>query len=473
MVVSSLSRWCCVARCSPTTWYITRPAAAKSRSRPRDIAEYLKDLPASPTSLSDLYELRFEDVLAYLVELGTYLDFRQNEYLADAFELSQITSGLTSAVLERIYGQLPSLFNAASIRDMAEQVIGIDYLNGWVPTELSNGKRFSLRAFGPRLINILSGNVPTAAASAFIRSLVVRSDVIMKAPSNDPATAVAIARTMCDIAPDHPLTRHVSVAYWKGGDSNIEDVLYDPSRIEKIYATGGEASMRHIRRYLRPGIDLVAADPKLSATFIGRGALQSEELLHEVAQRLALDVGIFNQEACVSARSVYVESGTDQSGLDVLRRLGHLLYRAILDLPVELSSPVEYFDPELRDAVNSIRLSDEWYEVIGVTANEGGVIVSLLDDTVDFSNMLSGRVANLVPVDSIEGALRFVNGYTQTVGVYPPELKAVLRDRMAVFGAQRIVTLGQAAVTSFASPVDGIEPLRRLAKWVVDEEGED
>jgi len=26
---------------------------------------------------------------------------------------------------------------------------------------------------------------------------------------------------MIDMAPDHPLTRHVSVAYWKGGDAQV------------------------------------------------------------------------------------------------------------------------------------------------------------------------------------------------------------------------------------------------------------
>jgi hypothetical protein len=250
----------------------------------------------------------------------------------------------------------------------------------------------------------------------------------------------------------------------------VEEVLYDPSRIEKIYATGGEASMRHIRQYLRPGLDLVAADPKLSATFIGRDALQTDDQLRDVAERLALDVGIFNQEACVNARLVYVECGTDDAGATVLRRLGQLIYEAITALPPELSAPVEHFDPELRDALDSIRLADDWYEVIGATGNEGAVVLSFLGDQVDFSHLLTGRVVNLIPVDAIDDALRFVTAYTQTVGVYPPDLKAVLRDRMALSGAQRIVTLGHATDTSYATPVDGMEPLRRLCKWIVDED---
>src|ERR1700739_3120704 len=54
-----------------------------------------------------------------------------------------------------------------------------------------------------------------------LRSALTRSDVIIKAPSNDPLTAMAIARTLRDIAPDHPITKHLAVGYWKGGDEQV------------------------------------------------------------------------------------------------------------------------------------------------------------------------------------------------------------------------------------------------------------
>ena len=47
-------------------------------------------------------------------------------------------------------------------------------------------------------------------------------------------------------------------------------------------------------------------------------------------------------------------------------------------------------------------MTDDWYRVIGGESREGAIIVSQFDQAVDYSPMLSGRVANLVPVDSIE-----------------------------------------------------------------------
>ena len=81
---------------------------------------------------------------------------------------------------------------------------------------------------------------------------------------------------MIDMAPDHPITRHVSVAYWKGGDQRIEAHLYDPRRIEKIVAWGGFAGIKHVTQYLQPGLDLITLDPKHSGTIIGPEAFEDE-----------------------------------------------------------------------------------------------------------------------------------------------------------------------------------------------------
>jgi hypothetical protein len=83
--------------------------------------------------------------------------------------------------------------------------------------------------------------------------------------------------------------------------------------------------------------------------------------------------------------------------------------------------------------------------------------------------MLSGRVANLVPVASLERVTAAVTAYTQTVGVYPESLKETLRDILPLYGAQRLTSLGYACHVSVAAPQDAIEPVRRMCKWIVDE----
>src|SRR5690606_5536679 len=299
-----------------------------------------------------------------------------------------------------------------------------------------------------------------------LRNMVLRSDAIIKAPSNDPFTAAAIARTMIDMAPDHPITRHTTVAYWKGGDQAFEQKLYRPENIEKIVAWGGFSSLKHVTQYIQPGLELISLDPKRSASIIGAETFASEQNLEEAALRLATDIGASNQVGCVNARVVYVQSGTDDEGLEKLNRFGQMVYDAMLTLPNCISTKPKSFDAELKSNIDALQLDDEWYKVIGGRDDEGAIIVSQLADAVPFATLLNDRVGNLVPVDDLDEVLDAVDAYTQNVGSYPESLKDELKDILPLYGAQRIVSLGYAVALNWADPQDAIEPLRRMGKWI-------
>ncbi|MCY1436382.1 Long-chain acyl-protein thioester reductase [compost metagenome] len=268
------------------------------------------------------------------------------------------------------------------------------------------------------------------------------------------------------MAPDHPLTRHLTVAYWKGGDQELEQRLYQPQNLEKIVAWGGFASMKHVTRYIQPGLELISLDPKRSASIIGKGTFESEATMREAALRLASDIGALNQKGCVCARVVYVQSGTDEAGLAQLNTLGRYVYDAMQTLPNTLSTVPKRYDSGLRAEVDALRLDDEWYQVIGGKDGEGAIICSQIPEPVSFATLLDDRTANLVPVDDLSEVMAAVDAYTQTVGVYPESIKDELKDVLPLYGAQRIVSLGYAAAMKWAAPQDAIEPLRRMGKWI-------
>jgi len=239
--------------------------------------------------------------------------------------------------------------------------------------------------------------------------------------------------------------------------------------VEKIVAWGGLDSIKHISKYLQPGIDLITLDPKLSSTIIGKEVFDSDAALQEVAYRIALDIGAANQEGCASARVIYVESGTDDAGLIKANRLGDCVYQALMGLPQHVSTKPKKIDHELAAELDGLRLDDTYYRIIGGEEHEGAIIVSQIGEPVDFARILANRVANVVPMDDVETAIRRVNAYTQTIGIYPDTLKARVRDRLALHGAQRIISVGFAASQMLVLPQDGMEPLRRMCKWITDE----
>jgi len=234
-------------------------------------------------------------------------------------------------------------------------------------------------------------------------------------------------------------------------------------------AWGGYAAMKHVTRYIQPGLELISLDPKRSASIIGKDTFESEATMREAAVRLASDIGALNQKACVCARVVYVQSGTDEAGLTQLNTFGRYVYDAMQTLPNTLSTVPKRYDQGLKAEVDALRLDDEWYHVIGGQDGEGAVICSQIPEAVSFAPRLDDRTANLVPVDDLSEMLDAVDAYTQTVGVYPESIKDQLKDILPLYGAQRIVSLGYAAGLKWAGPQDSIEPLRRMGKWIVNQ----
>jgi hypothetical protein len=100
------------------------------------------------------------------------------------------------------------------------------------------------------------------------------------------------------------------------------------------------------------------------------------------------------------------------------------------------------------------------------------VIVSQLSDPIDFTSLLADRTVNIVPVETLEEVLPRFDSYTQTIGVYPEELQARLRDIAPLYGVQRLVPLGYSSHHTRCGPHDGMELDRRLCKWIVSQKSE-
>jgi acyl-CoA reductase LuxC len=438
-----------------------------------DAAAHLEKLTIRPERMLDLTALRFTDVLEYLDALARHLHPATNPHILEAYELSKCTSLLSDSTLRHTYEQIPELFSRDCVERRARALLPLECLDGWYtpPEASSRHTKVRIRSFGARILHIIAGNTPAIAAVTILNNALTRGDALIKSPSNDPLTAVAIARTMLEMEPNHPLTRHLAVAYWKGGDARVERFVYDSRRIEKIVAWGGLASIRHVTRELPPGLDLITFNPKRGLAILDASALLecSDKALGELAARLALDIGSLSQEACFNTRLVYLLGKSPQAA-SVAHRLATLTYQALQHLPATLSSPHRAFDPELRAEIEALRITDSDHTVIGGHTSEGAIIVSAHGEPVEFAHRLACRVANFIVVSSLDAVLCAIGPWAQTVVVYPATLKRTLRDSLALHGVQRIVSPGGATMDpDLNTPQDGMEILRRMCKWVVEE----
>lgn len=430
--------------------------------------------------LADLNAIKIAEIVDFLAEVGKRMRLADNIHLQQSFALALQAGGLAEPILRGVYDDLPRMFDAKSLTQLVDATIGIPYLDGWVPAKGEHGN-VRVRAVGTRQLHITAGNVPVVAALTIVRAALTKSDCLIKSPSNDPLTANAIARTMIEIDAGHPVTKHVAVAYWKGGDEHMESQIVRTSRIDKITAWGGMSSVKHIQKFLTPGIDLTALNPKYSMSMIGREALESEEAMQEAATGLAVISGFYNQTACANTRIVYVESETDDASLERVIALGRKIVAAFQALPPVISTPACAPNKDLEAEMAAVALEDDFYHVEGDTV-QGGFVVSRFSGRIDFYDKLNNRVVNLVPMPNLLEVTQWCDDTTQTVGVYPESLRDRLLDAFSLAGVQRMVPLsGGDPMRIFdvmhtlppGMPHDGIEPMRRNVRWVIDHRPEE
>jgi hypothetical protein len=404
--------------------------------------------------------VKLTEIVDFLEATGQLMDPEKNVHMQECIELTSATNILPKRVLYNLVHDAKAYLTRTNLMRLVEANFDPALLDGWVPQVDPYGNKSNIRAFPPRLIHVLAGNSPMAAAASMAQGLLVKAVNLLKMPSNDPFTPVAIIKTMMDVDPNHPIVRSLSAVYWRGGDAAVEGTLYRPQYFDKIVAWGGGDAINNVIKYTGPGFQLVSFDPKTSISMVGKEAFASEATIDEVAENAAADVCIFNQEACSASRFIFAEGTIEQ--IDQL--CAKLVTRLGVDR-VNASAKTHPLPADLREDVEMMRAMRGAYKVWGSTDGSGLVIRS--SEPVDFHPV--NKTVNVVAVPSLKEAINYANVATQSVGVYPAERKVELRDGLASAGAQRLVNLGSVAKYCAGSPHDAMMPLHRFVHWMVDE----
>jgi Acyl-CoA reductase (LuxC) len=403
------------------------------------------------------FDLPMTDVVDFLVATGAELNVDTNEHLRAALESTCRINNLAPDALRSSYDRLADFFDRQLLEfDIAH---GLGVATEWRSVGRPSGTPMAVRAYPLRLLHFLAGNGPPLAALSIARGALTRGVNMLKLPSSDLFTAPAILATMADLDADHPVLRSFSAAYWRGGDDAVEALLFRKEYFDTVVAWGGESAIRNVHKYIGPGLDLVALNPKESASLIGREAFADPRTTDFAARCAALDVG--SQEACQDSRFQFVE-GTDSQVDDFCDRLHTQIRQGIG------ATPGRPTPPEIRHTLGRLREEHADIRVWGQPDGCGLVVRSR--EPLDMYPI--GRTVNVVAVRDLADAARYINVGTQTVGIYPADRKATLREVVFSAGAQRVVTLGGVSTqgTPYGRPHDGYYLLARMVRWVCDED---
>lgn len=423
----------------------------------------LDELVHPRTELPPLLNVKLSEIIDFLVESGQRLRDDKNPYVEACIDrMAKVSLQPRKVIEDQFINACEYLDKKVLIEVVEQNFANPKALDEWVPHTDHKGRRSFIRAFPPRLLHVLPGNSPAMGIRSIAQAALVKAVNLFKMPSADPFSTVVLLRTMGDVDPNHPVVQSMSAVYWRGGDESIERVLFRPQYFDKIVAWGGGDAISNVMKYIGPGLQLISFDPKTSISMVGREVFESDETLDEAAELNARDVAILDQEACVCSRFTFIEADPEQADRYCRALAERLRAKHGPDAP-----DPRPLDMNLKEQIETLRLMDDEYGVFGKTDGRGVVIRST--EPVEFHPLR--KTSNVVCVQSLDEAIKYVNVATQTVGVYPFHRMPGLRDWLASAGAQRIVRLGEAGPSAIGNPHDAMYPLHRFVHWMAHEDG--
>lgn len=368
------------------------------------------------------------------------------------------------AMIEQTLAMLPWVLSRDALLARITAELGDpELLDAWVADPAFNGSSM-LRPRGT-LLHVSAGNVFLGCVDSLVMGLVTKNVNVLKLSRADPYFPLAFARSLAAHDPKGVVTRSLAIVSWKGGDEAVEQVF--KSTFDTVMVWGGEDAVKSWRAGLGLGTRLVEYGPKLSGAVVTRRALVAP-LVQRAATGLARDVAMWDQAACSSPQTIYVQD-PEEPGSGVKALIPHLL-SALEQLEITLPRGAMSLDEkvEVRKVREMARFAsaqgeaqvwespgDLRYTVIH--EKRPGFVLSPLNRTVILRSFrhLPEVLAELAPV----------RPYLQCMvaAAAPSELPELARALVDA-GAHRVCDPGQTSAPKAGTPHDGRFPLAELVR---------
>lgn len=310
----------------------------------------------------------------------------------------------------------------------------------------------------------LAGNVPTLGMLSLMLALAAKNANVLKVPREVspllPEMLASLGRARHRDAAgrtiDGSVLTDAVVALWHGHDSPDAARMSLTSDARIIW--GGAEAVTAIAGLPRRHdcVDVIFG-PKLSLAAVGREALAEMDIARRVARGVAVDCSVFDQTACASAHTVFVERGGAIDPAAFARILAEQMARLAERVP---------HGPLSGRTVGDIKSARMLHFLDGDVLAPASLEWSVLyRDAAERPAPVYGRTVFVRPLDDLAEAAAFVDRNTQVVGLALRGPRRVsVAESLAAAGVDRVTEVGQ--MTEFAVPWDGIFPLDRLIRWV-------
>ncbi|MBN4054215.1 hypothetical protein JYT87_00735 [Nitrospira defluvii] len=314
------------------------------------------------------------------------------------------------------------------------------------------------RAFGPRLIaQILPGNVTGLSVTSLICGLLAKSANIAKVSREEVLFPVLFARTLHDIWPE--MAGSIGISAWDNEAETLTETLLQKADLAVVY--GSDETIATIREKIPATTSAVFYGHRLSLGMVAR-----ESIGKDIADQIAIDIALYDQNGCLSPHLYYVESGGDTSPQTFAQWVAQSLCAISLRLPKgEVLANQAVQIQQLRESL-PLRGGTVFQSPFGLDWTV------LYDVQPEFNVSPLSRTVWIKPVQDLSGVGPYLDPYRksiQAIGVaLPEERQADLIPKIARMGACRICPIGKMQTPPMTWHHEGrfrLLPLLRFVDW--------
>jgi hypothetical protein len=332
------------------------------------------------------------------------------------------------------------------------------FLDKFVPGRSNSSKAY--RAFPRGLaVHWLAGNVPTLGFLSLIIGVLTKNANLIKVSSSSNKILSDFLNILSIIKSDESkngkdLIRSIAVVRYDRSRADIGETLSKNADIRVIW--GNDESVNTIRK-LSSKIDAmdIVFPNKTSFMVVGSSILENKNI-KSLARRIAIDISVFEQKACSSPHTLFIETDND-SILEILAKsLKKEFVSALRSIPKTV--------PTEKEVAVLLKLRAEYDMFHRAWYSDGTEFTILCDDLFQLGPAVGNRTIYLRKVHNLEKVAELITPKVQSVGIIADDRQTkTLADLYGEKGVQRLAKIG--AMTHFEIPWDGNFFPQHMVRW--------
>lgn len=315
----------------------------------------------------------------------------------------------------------------------------------------------------PRGLSVhwIAGNVDVLGIFSIIQALLTKNLCLIKAPSNYNILKnllQSFGKISTDKISGNQLLKCISLVYVDKNDSINQETLSKNADIR--IAWGGEEAVSTILSLKKNFFtEDIIYGPKYSYAILDSNVLELNS--KSIAQRLAMDISIFDQYACNSPHTIFIENPNRNETIS--KNFAKELATA-MDSVNRLMIPKSEISEKKSMDILSIRTEYDFKGEVYSSKNTDWTVI--YSNEQGFATPSFSRVIFIRPIDNAINISKYHNRKIQSIGLAISDInkKKKLADLLTLSGGDRCPTIGKMSI--FHSPWDGMFGMDRMIRWI-------